>query len=82
MSDKRVGAKVKGKVNKRVVRPAIVFGFRDRGTDQKIGNRSEGGRVKDVAIVFASDGDGQDQKPAHQRDSTGQMIGEKPERPD
>ena len=48
---KRKAAKVKGRIYKRVVRPAMLFGL---GTvlRPKRGGRAGGGRVKDIEILF------------------------------
>ena len=44
--DKRIGAKMKGKVYKRVVSPAILFGFETVALPDKTRSRAGGGRVK------------------------------------
>ena len=58
--DRRVPARVKGKVYKVAVRPAMLYG--DSGTDEKTGGGDGGGRVEDVAIFIGSDKNGQYQE--------------------
>ena len=61
--DRRVPARVKGKVYKVAVRPAIdVVRVGDSGTDEKTGGGDGGGRVEDVAIFIRSDKNGHDQE--------------------
>ena len=57
--DRRVPARVKGKVYKVAVRPAMLYGL---DTDEKTGGGDGGGRVEDVAIFIRSDKNGQDQE--------------------
>ena len=59
--DRRVPARVKGKVYKVAVRPAMLYGL-ETGTDEKTGGGDGGGRVEDVAIFIRSDKNGQDQE--------------------
>ena len=59
--DKRVETKGKGKNPKRLLRPAMLYGLNMVAQkDQKTGDRTGGGRIKDVEIVFRSDKNGQD----------------------
>ena len=58
--DRRVPARVKGKVYKVAVSNVVWVG--DSGTDEKTGGGDGGGRVEDVAIFIRSDKNGQDQK--------------------
>ena len=56
--DRRVPARVKGKVYKVAVRPAMLYQLvwvGDSGTDEKTGGGDGGGRVEDVAIFIRSD---------------------------
>ena len=53
--DRRVPARVKGKVYKVAVRPAMLYMLETGGGDG-------GGRVEDVAIFIRSDKNGQDQE--------------------
>ena len=55
--DKRVAAKVKGKVYRRVVRPAMLFCFETVVLTKR---QETGGRVKDIEILVEGDEDGQD----------------------
>ena len=59
--DRRVPARVKGKMYKAAVRPAMLYGL-ETGTDEKTGGGDGGGRVEDVAIFIRSDKNGQDQE--------------------
>ena len=61
--DRRVPARVKGKVYKVAVRPAMLYGLDTcSGTDEKTGGGDGSGRVEDVAIFVRSDKNGQDQE--------------------
>ena len=60
--DRRVPARVKGKMYKVAVRPGNVVRVGDSSTDEKTGGRDGGGRVEDVAIFIRSDKNGQDQE--------------------
>ena len=73
--DRRVPARVKGKMYKVAVRPAMLYGLETvSGTDEKTGGGDGGGRVEDAAILIRSDKNGQDQEVVHQRDSTGWKV--------
>ena len=72
--DRRVPARGKGKVYKVAVRPAMLYGLGDSGTDEKTGGGDGGGRVEDVTIFIRSDNNGQYQELVHQRDSTGGKV--------
>ena len=56
--DRRVPARVKGKVYKVAVRPAMLYGLETVALTKRDG----GGRVEDVAIFIRSDKNGQDQE--------------------
>ena len=76
--DRRVSAKVKGKVSKTVVRPAMMSGLETLAS-QKTGGRAGGGRAKDAEILCRGDKDGQDQELEGPRRQEG--LEEKLERP-
>ena len=67
--NRRVPARVEGKVYKVAVRPAMLYGL-----ETVAGGGDGGGRVEDVAIFIRSDTNGQDQESVHQRDSTGGKV--------
>ena len=60
--DRRLPARVKGKVYKVAVRPANVVRVGDSGSDEKTGGGYGGGIVEDVTIFIRSDTNGQDQE--------------------
>ena len=61
--DRRVPARVKGKVYKvAVISTSNVVRVGDGGTDEKTGGGDGGGRVEDVTIFIRSDKNGQDQE--------------------
>ena len=57
--DGRMLAKTKGKVNKIVVRPAVLYGLE---AVAMTGGRVRGGRIEDADISVGSSKDGQDKK--------------------
>ena len=60
--DRRVPARVKGKVYKVAVRPAMLYGLETVALTKKTGGGDGGGRVEDVAIFNWSDKNGHDQE--------------------
>ena len=60
--DRRVPAGVKAKVSKVAVRPAMLYGLKNGGTDEKTGGGDGDGRVEDVKIFIKSDTNGQYQE--------------------
>ena len=61
--DRRVPARVKGKVYRVALRPAInVVRVGDAGTDEKTGGGDGGVRVEDVTIFIRSDKNGKNQE--------------------
>ena len=58
--DRRVSAKVKGKVYRTVVRPAMMSGLETLAR-----GRAGGGRAEDAEILCRGDKDGQDQEQGH-----------------
>ena len=72
--DRRVRARVKGKVYRVAVRPAMLYGLETVALTKREGGGDGGGRVEDVTILIRSDKNGQNQEWVHQRDSTGGTV--------
>ena len=72
--NRRVPARVKGKVTRWQSETSNVVRVGDGGTDEKTGGGDGSGRVEDVTIFIRSDKNGQDQEWVHQRDSTGAKL--------
>ncbi|KAK3539779.1 hypothetical protein QTP70_013212 [Hemibagrus guttatus] len=60
LCDRKISARIKGKVYRTVVRPAMLYGFRDGVTEEETGVRARGSRAEDVEVLFGSDKIGQD----------------------
>ena len=60
--DRRVPARVKGKVYKVAVRPAMLYGLQTVALTKIQEAEHEGGRVKYVTLCIRSDTNGQDQE--------------------
>lgn len=73
--DKRIKAKVKGKVYKTVVRPAMLYGLETVTLTKKkeTGHRTRSGRAEDAKVLLGSDKD--DDVPLYRRYSTGCTTG-------
>ena len=74
LCNRRVPARVKGKVYKVAVTPAMLYGLEMVALTNKTGSGDGGGRVEDVTIFIRNNKNGQDQEWVHQRDSTGGTI--------
>ncbi|KAK3560412.1 hypothetical protein QTP86_008467 [Hemibagrus guttatus] len=60
LCDRKISARIKGKVYRTVVRPAMLYGFRDSVTEEETGVRARVRRAEDVEVLFGSDKIGQD----------------------
>ena len=62
MCNRKLSAKVKGKMYKSVVRPAMLYGMENGGSDGKTGGKNGSCRVENGEIDTGSDKKGQDKK--------------------
>ncbi|KAK3571266.1 hypothetical protein QTP86_005982 [Hemibagrus guttatus] len=58
LCDRKISARIKGNVYRTVVRPAMLYGFRD--SEEETGVRARGSRAEDIEVLFGSDKIGQD----------------------
>ena len=68
LCDRKLSAKVKGKMYKSVVRPALLYENGNGGSDGKTGGKNESCRVKNGEMGSGSDKKGQDKKRIRERD--------------